>query len=82
MRKYFVKSRPHEPKKSESVSRDFWSAWRDILALHKLGFSFDEIRQMNMRDFVAFTDIAFSDEENDPKTYRDATQDDIDKLLG
>ena len=35
-----------------------------------------------MRDFVAFTDIAFSDEENSPKAYKDATQDDIDKLLG
>ena len=35
-----------------------------------------------MRDFVAFIDIAFSSEENSSKTYKDATQDDIDKLLG
>ena len=55
------------------------------MALKRLGFSIEEMRRMTMADFIALTDLAFGDENgkaakvNGP---REATQEDIDRLLG
>ena len=42
-----------------------------------MGFSLDEIKQLTMADFIAFTDVAFGDDSRAPK----ATQADIDALM-
>ena len=53
------------------------------MALRRLGFSIDEMRGMTTADFIALTDVASEGYENDGKqTVRDATQADIDMLLG
>jgi hypothetical protein len=51
------------------------------LALVRIGFSVKDIRGMTMRDFIAYTDLAFADGTSGGGV-RDATQEDIDKLLG
>lgn len=53
------------------------------MALKSLGFSVDEMSRMTMSDFIAFTDLAFA--EGGGKVQdgpREATQEDIDRLLG
>ncbi|MBQ2680449.1 MAG: hypothetical protein IJF97_00780 [Eggerthellaceae bacterium] len=53
------------------------------MALKRLGFSMEEIRRMSMGAFVAYTDIALGpDGQSRPEAVRDATQADIDRLLG
>lgn len=47
----------------------------------RIGFSVKDIRRMTMRDFIAYTDLAFADGTGDDGV-RDATQEDIDRLLG
>ena len=51
------------------------------MALVRIGFSVKDIRGMTMRDFIAYTDLAFADGSSGGGV-RDATQEDIDKLLG
>ena len=44
----------------------------------------DEIRHMKMRDFIAYTDIAYGEHESSEEKKnkpREATQADIDRLL-
>lgn len=74
----FVTSRPKKPPKGEA---DKWSAWRDILTAKQLGFTLDELRQLTRQDFVILTDL-LSDESEAGGGTRDATQEDIDRLLG
>ena len=50
-----------------------------MLALLRIGFSLAEVRGMTMRDFIAYTDLAF--EKQDGSGVREATQDDIDRFL-
>ena len=52
-----------------------------MLALRRLGFTLDEMRHMTMADFIAYADLAYNETENEPEV-RDATQADIDRLLG
>ena len=49
----------------------------------RLGFSVEGVRRTTMRDFIAYTDIAYADggEEGDEPTARQATQADIDRFL-
>lgn len=54
------------------------------MGLKRLGFSLDEMRELTMADFIALTDLAVEAAEgagggNGP---REATQEDIDRLLG
>lgn len=49
--------------------------------MRRLGFTLDEMRHMTMADFIAYTDLAYNETEEEPAV-RDATQADIDKLLG
>lgn len=53
-----------------------------MLGLKRLGFSLDEMARLTMSDFIALTDLAFADEGEARETAREATQDDIDRLLG
>lgn len=64
-------------------SRDGWDAYRNVLALRRLGFSVEEMRLMTTADMIAFTDAAVEDmpQRGKPKV-REATQADIDMLLG
>lgn len=50
------------------------------MGLKRLGFSLDEMSQLTMADFIALTDLAFSGE--DGGRAREASQGDIDRLLG
>jgi len=85
----FVLARPQKSAdssgESETRSRDGWEPYRNIFALKRLGFTIDEMRQMTTADFIAITDIAVEDapqtKESKP-LIRDATQADIDMLLG
>lgn len=45
-----------------------------------MGLTFDEVNLFRVRDLVEFTDIYFAD-VNDKNRPREATQDDIDRLL-
>ncbi len=65
-------------------SRDGWDAYRNVLALHRLGFTFDEMRSMTTADMTAFIDVALEamPERSDKPKVREATQADIDMLLG
>lgn len=68
----------------DAQSRDGWDAYRNVLALRRLGFSLDEMRCMTTADMIAFTDVACEDlpeRKSKPKP-RKATQADIDMLLG
>lgn len=52
------------------------------MSLKRLGFSMAEIRRMTMRDFLAYTDIAFGDADKIESTgTREPTQEDIDAFL-
>ena len=64
-------------------SRDGWDAYRNVLALRRLGFTIDEMRCMTTADMIAFTDVACEGmgERGGPQV-REATQADIDMLLG
>ena len=73
--------RPSKPIGADAGSRDGWEAWRNVLALRRLGFTLDEMRHMTMADFIAYADLAYNETENEPEV-RDATQADIDRLLG
>ena len=72
--------RPASPRGSETRSQDGWRVFRDILALKRLGFSIDEMSGMTVAEFIALTDLAWADPE--PGKPREATQEDIDRLLG
>lgn len=51
-----------------------------MLGLKRLGFSMDEIARMTMADFIIYTDLAYSNTQQNKNTVRDATQADIDRL--
>ena len=57
----------------------------DLLILvnaKKMGLSFDELALFRVRDFLEFTDIYFGElEQKQGERVREATQEDIDKLL-
>ena len=70
---------------SGARSRDGWDAYRNVLALRRLGFSVEEMRQMTTADFIAITDVACERPDKagaDAPSIRDATQADIDLFLG
>ena len=71
--------RPHGSSASGGQSHDGWTVYRNVLALKGLGFSLDEMAQLTMSDFIALTDIAADPHAERP---REATQEDIDRLLG
>jgi hypothetical protein len=49
----------------------------------KMGVSFDELALFRVRDFLEFTDIYFGEvTQQQGEQVREATQEDIDKLLG
>lgn len=52
-----------------------------MLVLKKSGFSIEEIRHMTMADFIVFADLLCESSSARPKV-REATQADIDRLLG
>ena len=58
----------------------------DLLILanaKKMGMSFDELALFRVRDFLEFTDIYFGEvTQQQGDQVREATQEDIDKLLG
>jgi hypothetical protein len=58
----------------------------DLLILanaKKMGMSFDELALFRVRDFLEFTDIYFGEvTQQQGEQVREATQEDIDKLLG
>ena len=58
----------------------------DLLILanaKKMGVSFDELALFRVRDFLEFTDIYFGEvTQQQGEQVREATQEDIDKLLG
>lgn len=56
-----------------------WDAWRNVLALLRIGFALDDVRRMTMQDFIAYADLAYDDHSTKTK---EATQADIDALLG
>lgn len=76
--------RPNVPSASDAGSPDSWDVYRNLLALKRLGFSLDEMATLDMSDFIALTDLAFTGKENDEKedAPHEATQADIDRLLG
>ena len=45
----------------------------------RLGFSLDEIKKLDMTDFIAFTDVLYGDDTRAAK--REATQEDIDAFM-
>lgn len=47
----------------------------------RIGFSLDDVRRMPMSDFIAYADLEFSSAEAGGGA-REATQEDIDRLLG
>lgn len=51
------------------------------MTLKRLGFSLEEMARLTMADYIALTDIAAEDHGGDDGV-RDATQADIDALLG
>ncbi len=57
----------------------------DLLILanaKKMGMSFDELALFRVRDFLEFTDIYFGEvTQQQGEQVREATQEDIDKLL-
>jgi hypothetical protein len=57
----------------------------DLLILanaKKMGMSFDELALFRVRDFLEFTDIYFGEvTQQQGEQVREATQDDIDRLL-
>lgn len=63
---------------NQTANSDEWTCYRNILALIRIGFSIADIRYMTMSEFIAYTDLAF---EKVDDTAREATQDDIDRLL-
>lgn len=88
----FVTERPYErePDDEEEDEEDKldpkWDIYKWILMLKRAGYSLDEMRQMTMADFIAFTDIVAGpgdDEksENKKPKVKDATQADIDRLF-
>lgn len=58
--------------------------YRNVLLLKRLGFSLDEMASLTMSDFIALTDVAAEAYEDEGKDEgpREATQEDIDRLLG
>lgn len=54
------------------------------MLLKRLGFSLDEMASLTMSDFIALTDVASEPAEGGGagSKPREATQDDIDRLLG
>ena len=72
--------RPRGSSVSGDASRDGWEVYRNVLGLKRLGFSLDEMSRLTMADFIALTDLAFSGE--DGGRAREASQGDIDRLLG
>ena len=71
--------------KSKKQSKPF-EGRMDLLILanaKKMGVSFDELALFRVRDFLEFTDIYFGEVTQQPgDQVREATQEDIDKLLG
>lgn len=74
--------RPGKPPAREEGSRDGWEPYRAVLALKSLGFTVEEMRRMTTADMVVFIDLATEDAPDDGPKVRDATQADIDALLG
>jgi len=71
--------------KSKKQSKPF-EGRMDLLILanaKKMGMSFDELALFRVRDFLEFTDIYFGEvTQQQGDQVREATQEDIDKLLG
>jgi hypothetical protein len=71
--------------KSKKQSKPF-EGRMDLLILanaKKMGVSFDELALFRVRDFLEFTDIYFGEvTQQQGEQVREATQEDIDKLLG
>ena len=71
--------------KSKKQSKPF-EGRMDLLILanaKKMGMSFDELALFRVRDFLEFTDIYFGEvTQQQGEQVREATQEDIDKLLG
>ena len=74
----FVVARPVNTKSENGLS-DCWSAYRNILAALRIGFNYEDLRHMTMREFIAYTDLAFS--TDGAKQTKDASQKDIDAFL-
>lgn len=47
----------------------------------KMNMSFDELALFRVRDFLEFTDLYFGTESQQSDQAKEATQEDIDKLL-
>ena len=71
--------------KSKKQSKPF-EGRMDLLILanaKKMGMSFDELALFRVRDFLEFTEIYFGEvTQQQGDQVREATQEDIDKLLG
>lgn len=53
------------------------------MALKRLGFSLDEMSHLTVAEFIALTDLAWADPKAaERQRPREATQEDIDRLLG
>jgi len=79
----FVPDDPHH-RKPKKANKPF-EGRIDLLLLanaKKMGLTFDELALFRVRDFVEFTDIYFDDySAKQGDQVREATQEDIDKLL-
>lgn len=76
----FVDARPAKAG-SDAGSSDCWSAYRNVLAALRIGFSYEDLRRMTMREFIAYTDLAFTEPKQHKDQPREATQADIDRFL-
>ena len=87
----FVSERPYkqDPNDDEEDESDLdpkWNVYKNILILKRAGFTLDEIREMTMADFIAYTDIFAGARDDTNKgnkggKAKEATQADIDKLF-
>lgn len=68
------------PGKPSGGSQEPWDEWRNVLAALRIGLSLAEIRRVTMRDFIAYADLAYEPQQE--TTTKEATQADIDALLG
>lgn len=69
----------HEDYECDDMAR--WVAWQNILNVIQIGFSYDDIKHMPIRDFIAYTDLLSESHEEPKSTSRKATQADWDWLM-
>ena len=89
----FITERPYErePEEDEEEEKEDtldpkWDVYKNVLILKRAGFSLDEIREMSMADFIAFTDIVAGpgndeNEEDKKPVVKKASQADIDQFF-